>query len=334
MNKQVAENIATRAQERANGMLAPKHLKTALVVQGGTLRAVASCGAVAALNALDLTNAFDTVYGGSSGAVNAAYFLSRQAALGVTVYLEEANTKRFLNLCRFNKMLDLEFLFHEIIFKRKKHDCTTFINHPTEFKVVTTDLDTTETVWFSSKDKGINIYDAMKASCALPLIYGRGVKVDGRRCIDGFIKEPMPVLTPLEMDYTDILVMLSRNISFRETGQVGLLSRLLMEPLIKRELKAQLYDIYRERWKLYNRAVDVIEAGVYRRSDGHTIRIGYICPDPEDEVDRFERERALLETAAYSSWRNTYKFFGTTHGSTRADFTRALIQAKEAIGLF
>jgi predicted patatin/cPLA2 family phospholipase len=224
-------------------------------------------------------------------------------------------------------------LFEEVIFKYKRHHFNELINHQTEFNVITTDLDTTETVWFSSRRRDINIYDAMKASCALPLVYGRGVKVDGRTCIDGFIKEPMPVITPFEKDYTDILVLMSRHISSRQTGQVGLFSRLFIEPLIKRELKPQLYHIYRERWKFYNWAIDVIESGVYCRSDGHSIRIAFICPDLEDEVHKFEKNREPLEKSAYSSWKNTFNFFGTTRGSTRLDFNNALIQAKEAIGL-
>jgi predicted patatin/cPLA2 family phospholipase len=330
MQKQVAENIVTRALERANGTISPKNLKTALVVQGGTLRAVASCGAVAALNSLGLTNAFDTVYGGSSGAINAAYFLSHQAALAVTAYLEDANSSRFLNLFRFYKMLDLDFLFNEVVFKLKKHDVKSFINHPSEFKVVTTNLNTTKAVWFSSKNKNINIYDAIKASCALPVFYRKSIKIEGSKYIDGCIKEPMPIITPLTMDYTDILVMMSRDISFRHTGKIGPHTKFLFEPLIKQELNKIFYNLYRERWKLYNMAVNIIESGIYCRSDGHSIRIGYICPDPEDVVGNFEKNREFLGKAAYSSWRNTYRFFDTTYGSTYADFARALTKSKES----
>jgi predicted patatin/cPLA2 family phospholipase len=333
MNKQVAENILTRAKERANGLLKPGKIKTALVVQGGTLRSIASCGSAAALNYLNLTNAFDKVYGSSSGSVNAAYFLTNQSALGVTVYTEDVNNRRFLNFLRFYKMIDLEYFFEEVVLKRKKHDHEALIKHPTELKIITTDLDTHETVWFSSKDSGIDIYAAMKASCALPLIYGKGVIVGGRRCVDGFIKEPMPVITPLEEDYTDILVLMTRHISIRQTAEVGLFSRLIFEPLIKRELKPKLYDLYRNRWQRYNWAAEIIESGVYHRPDGHAIRIAYICPDLEDEAYKFELDSEKLAKSAYSSWKNAFQFFDVSKGSTRADFDNELIAAKRKIGL-
>lgn len=333
MNKQVAENISARAKERAGGILTPQKIKTALVVQGGTLRSVASCGSAAALNYLKLTNAFDKVYGASSGSVNAAYFLTDQSALGVTVYTEDVNNRRFLNFFRLHKMIDLEFFFEEIVLKRKEHNYERLKNHPTELKIITTDLDSHETVWFSSKDDKVDVYAAMKASCALPVIYGRGVRVAGRRCVDGFIKEPMPLLTPFEHGYTDILVLMTRHISLRQTGKVPLFKRLLFEPLIKRQPKNELYELYRNRWKRYNWAVEQIEAGVYRRKDGHEIRIAYVCPDLETEVHKFELGAEPLLRAGYSAWKNTFDFFGVSEGSKRSDYDNALYQAKRRIGL-
>ena len=333
MNKQVAKNILTRVKERAQEASGPGKLKIALVIQGGTLRSVASCGSAAALNYLNLTNAFDIVYAASSGAVNAAYFLSNQGALGITVYTEDVNNRRFINFLRFQKIMDLEYFFEEIVLKRKKHDSDKLIKHPTELQVITTDLDTSETVWFSSKDSRIDFYAAMKASCALPLIYGRGVLVDGRRFIDGFIKEPIPIITPFEKDYTDILVLMTRNISFRESSRVGLFSKLIFDPLMKREIKSDLYNLYKGRSKLYNWAADKINSGVYRRQDGHEIRIAYICPDLESEAYKFELNSKRLANAAYSSWKNTFQFFEASEGSTRDDFENELIKAKQEIGL-
>jgi predicted patatin/cPLA2 family phospholipase len=329
VNTEVAESIIRRARERADGQLRAETVKTALVVQGGTLRSVASCGSAAALNSLNLTNAFDTVYGSSSGAVNAAYFLARQAALGVTVYTEDVNNKRFLNFLRVGKMMDLEFFFNEIVKGRKKHNFEAFVQHPTELKILAADRDTAETVWFSSKDASIDIYDAMKASCALPVVYGRTVRVGGRNCIDGFIKEPMPLLTALGSDYTDILVLMTRHISSRQTGHVGILRRLFVEPLLRRELGPELYTLLRNRWKQYNSAVDLIEAGVYEREDGHRVRIAYVCPDLEAEADKYDFDSGKLAEAAYSSWKNAFALFRVQTGAERESFDAAMTDAKE-----
>lgn len=115
---QVARNIQQRATDRAHGV-SDSSVRTALVVHGGGLRSVASCGTLAALNRLGLTNAFDTLYAVSSGAVNGAYFLTDQSALGITVYLEDVNNSRFVNFFRLAKMMDLEYLFDEVVQARK-----------------------------------------------------------------------------------------------------------------------------------------------------------------------------------------------------------------------
>jgi predicted patatin/cPLA2 family phospholipase len=324
MNAQVAENILRRRSEREGSANASSGLRTALVIQGGTLRSVASCGAAAALNYMGLTNAFDTVYGASSGAVNAAYFLSNQSALGITVYLDDVNNKRFINFLRVWKMMDLEFFFDEIVRKRKKHDLAALLRHPTELKVLTTCLEDERTVWFSSRDPKIDLYDVMKASCALPLIYGRGVRIGNKSYTDGVVTEPIPAITPLSGDYTDILVLMTRHMSYRETDRLGLATCLFLAPVIRWQLGPALYRSYRSRAKPYNRAAEIIAAGEHRRADGKIIRVGYICPDADAVPHRFEMGRDRLEAAAYSSWRNAFAFFGRTAGADRGAFAKAV----------
>ena len=62
------------------------------------MRGVVSAGMVSALEELGLTHAFDAVYGSSAGAINAAYFLAGQARLGTTIYYEDINNARFIDL--------------------------------------------------------------------------------------------------------------------------------------------------------------------------------------------------------------------------------------------
>src|SRR5881409_3801152 len=68
--------------------------KVALIVEGGAMRGVISCAALMGLEELGMTEAFDEVYGASAGAVNAAYFLARQAAYATTAYYQKINNTR------------------------------------------------------------------------------------------------------------------------------------------------------------------------------------------------------------------------------------------------
>ncbi len=325
----MARTFQARSDERQQGRTEPGKVNTALVIQGGSLRSVASCGAAAALNYLGLTNAFDKVYASSSGAVNGAYFLTQQSALGVTVYLEDVNNRKFLNLWRFRKMIDLEFFIDEIVKQRRKHDYDALLSHPTELKILAANMDTSQKTWFSSKDTSIDLYQALKASCALPVIYGRGVPVGQHSYVDGYIVEPIPVLTPLEGDFTDILVLLNRNISVRQPPKPSLMTRLLFQPLMRRELSSELYAQHQKYAVQYNFALDAIENGHHTRPDGHKIRLAYICPESAAEAHRFELDAGRLRAAAYSSWKATFRFFGVEHGADEDTFSAELSRAKE-----
>ena len=149
MNK-VARNIIRRSEERSRGESA-KAIKTALVVTGGGTRAITSCAAAAALTRLGLHNAFDSIYAVSSGALNAAYFLSNQISLGLSVYLEDIGSPRFVSYRRWPHIMDLDYLFDEIVSHKKKCDFEAIMRHPTLLNLVTTESRTGRARWFTNK---------------------------------------------------------------------------------------------------------------------------------------------------------------------------------------
>ena len=52
--------------------------KIGLAIEGGGMRGAVSAGAAAAISLLGLSDAFDSVYGSSAGALIAAFFVSKQ----------------------------------------------------------------------------------------------------------------------------------------------------------------------------------------------------------------------------------------------------------------
>src|SRR3990170_3981468 len=84
--------------------------KLGLVVEGGGMRGVISGGALLAMDALGLAEAFDEVYAESAGAINGSYFLAGQAVLGSRIYFEDIANARFINPLRVRRILDLDFL--------------------------------------------------------------------------------------------------------------------------------------------------------------------------------------------------------------------------------
>ena len=86
------------------------------------MRGVISAGMVSALETLGLTHAFDGIYGSSAGAINAAYFLAGQAAVGTAIYYEDINNRQFIDLRRAltgRPIVDLGFLLDDVARQRK-----------------------------------------------------------------------------------------------------------------------------------------------------------------------------------------------------------------------
>ena len=313
--------ILLRAEQRRRGQ---PGARTALVVQGGALRAIISCAAADALDLLGLRDAFDVVYGGSSGAINAACFLAGQAALGVTVYSEDLNNARFFNPWRLHRALDLKFLIDGVVRGRKALDRQALARQSSDLRIALTDFHTGELVWFDDFREGEALFEALEATCAIPAAYPQPVLVAGRPFTDGMINEPVPVLTALQEDYSAILVLLTRQAHYRSRARKSLPRRILMRTLMRRHASAPVYARLQTQWERYNEAMESLAA---HPGADRPLVLG-VASRPELVPARFEKRRAQLLASAYSGWRNTLQLFEYGGDMSRAAFDERLAEAK------
>ena len=92
--------------------------KIGLAIEGGSMRGTISVGMVTGLEYLGMLDCFDAVYGSSAGAINGAFFVAQQAAYGATIYYQNINNRRFLNLWRGlvgRPVMSLEFLIDHVM---------------------------------------------------------------------------------------------------------------------------------------------------------------------------------------------------------------------------
>ena len=312
----VVEAIREHARQRATGQPGPR---VALAIQGGGLRAIISCAAADALDVLGLRHAFDVVYGGSSGAVNAAYFLAGQAALGVTVYAEDVNNLRFFNPLRFGRALDLEYFINEIVRDRKPLDLKALASRTSLLKIALTDCETGEIVWYDDIENSEVLFQAFEATCAIPGAYPQPVLVGGRAFTDGMINEPIPVLTAVKENYRALLVLLTRPANYRERGT--LLRRTLIRGLMRRHASSAVFERLLRQWQSVNEGMEALAApGI----------LALTC-DPDLVPNRFEMRRERLLAAAYSGWRTVLEVFEYPGDRSRRAFDQRLKSAKMTI---
>jgi predicted patatin/cPLA2 family phospholipase len=200
-----------RERRREGGRADSSGRKLALIVEGGGMRGVLSAGALLAMDVLGFRTVFDEVYATSAGAVNAAYFLSGQGRLGITVYFDDINNRRFINLLRVWRIVDVGFVYDNIVTKVKPLDEQALRAQPTDLFFSVTDLETGEHDLLDVKALPEPVPLMLKATSALPVLYNRPVVIGGRAYIDGGATCTLPILQAAKRGCTDILVVLTKS---------------------------------------------------------------------------------------------------------------------------
>lgn len=262
------------------------------------MRGVVSAGMVSALESLGMTNAFDAVYGSSAGAINAAYFLAGQAALGTTIYYEDINNRRFINLRRpfyGRPILDLAYLIDDVAARRKPLAVDRVLASPSPLTVLATDVSTCAPVALRRFATGRELLAAMRAGATMPIVAGRPAAYLDQRCFDASLTEPIPVPTAEADGHTHVLVLLTRP---RETPRrTTMFDRVYVLPRLRR-ISPDLAARYIDRGPPYRALLERIAAGTGPLGRAQVLGLR---PDPPP-VRKLECDAARLKQAAASGF--------------------------------
>jgi len=128
---------------------------------------VVSAAMLSALEELGFASAFDRVYGCSSGAINAAYFLAGETWYPVSIYFDDLTTRRFIDFRRGlfgGNVLNLDYAFEEVVEEIKPLDYEGVIASPVPLVVAITDVDAVRTVLVSGFSDRAQLKSALLAS--------------------------------------------------------------------------------------------------------------------------------------------------------------------------
>ncbi len=191
--------------------------KVGLAVEGGGMRGVVSAAMLACLGDRGLVHAFDSVYGCSSGAVNAAYFLTADNLwYPASIYYEDLTTAEFLSYWRAitgRSMLDLNFAYNTVVGSIKPLNYDKVLSSPVEFTIAITLVDelvTLSATGFRSKEE---LTSALIASAWLPLVVKGTGEYQGKRAIDGGILTALPFHLAIADGCTHILSLSTKPMS-------------------------------------------------------------------------------------------------------------------------
>lgn len=298
--------------------------KVGLAVEGGGMRGVVSAAMLSALEEHGFRDAFDGVYGCSSGAVNCAYFLAGGTWYPVSIYYDDLTTRRFIDFrrgLRRGNVLNLDYAFDEVVDIIKPLDYEKVIASPAPLTVAVTHVDELRTVLVSDFKTRSDLKSALLASAWLPIGVRGTAMFRGSRAVDGGVLTALPFRLALMDGCTHVLSLSTRPMA-PPGGTVSLLHKYTKRYLER--IKPGLGEGYLEAIRQKHR--DQAMLFEMRTSPPeHPPYIFDLAPLPGDtEVKRHELRSHVLMAAARRSYAIMYC---ATEGKPLSHLRNGQIQA-------
>jgi predicted patatin/cPLA2 family phospholipase len=182
--------------------------KVALAIEGGGMRGVISAAMCTQLDDAGFSDAFDVVYGGSAGAINATFFVAQQCWYPLSIYFDDLATADFVKYSRVlsgGSIMNLDYMFDEVLRSAKVLDYQAAIESPVSLVITVTDVDARDTVAFRDFDATGELESILRASVHLPSAVRGVAEYRGRRLLDGAVLAPLPFRLAIDDGCTHVL---------------------------------------------------------------------------------------------------------------------------------
>lgn len=189
-------------------------MKTGLIMEGGAMRGMFTCGVTDVLMENDIT--FDGAIGVSAGAVFGCNYKSRQIGRAIRynkAYCKDKRYASFESLIKTGNLYGVEFCYNTIPFELDLWDVETYRKNPMEFYVTCTDVETGKPVYHLCKDGTGKDTEWMRASASMPLV-SQIVEIDGYKLLDGGVGDSIPLRHFEKLGYNRNVVILTQPFNY------------------------------------------------------------------------------------------------------------------------
>lgn len=272
---------------------------TALILEGGGLRGVFTCGVLDCF--MDKGIRFPFTVGVSAGACNGLSYMSGQRGRAKSSNIDLMDKHHYVGfkyLLTQGCIMDYKLLFEDFPEKIIPYDYEAYFANTDRFVMVTTNCLTGKAEYLEEKSDSKRVMDIVRASSSLPYVT-KITYVDGVPMLDGGIADSIPVEYARNQGYERMVVILTRNKGYRKNEK-----QLPVPKFIYRKYP-ELRKTLSSRNAQYNHTMEMIE----RLEDEG--RMTVIRPVHPIEVDRMEKDTDKLRALYQEGYELAESFLAT-----------------------
>jgi len=158
--------------------------KIAIVVDGGGMKCAYAAGVLIALGEQLKFAEPNIAIGSSGGGASLLYYISGQYELGRQIWTELLSTDKFISLTRLYPIFDMDYLVDTVFKQQAPLDVDKILKSKTRLFLAATNYVTGQTEYLSNDGKS-DIFEAARATIALPYVYNKKVNINGNEYVDG-----------------------------------------------------------------------------------------------------------------------------------------------------
>lgn len=269
---------------------------TALVLEGGGLRGVFTCGVLDCF--MDHGIRFPFTVGVSAGACNGLSYMSGQRGRARSSNIDLMDKYHYVGvkyMLTQGCIMDFKLLFEDFPEKIIPYDYSAYFSNPDRFVMVTTNCLTGKAEYLEEKKSSERVMSIVRASSSLPFV-SKITYVDGVPMLDGGIVDSIPVQYAMDQGYEHPVVILTRNKGYRKkNGSIRAAKAFYRKyPLLQKAIF--------QRNIVYNQTMDLIEK---LEDEG---KITVIRPENPVIVGRMEKDTAKLAALYDEGYKLAEKF--------------------------
>lgn len=257
--------------------------KTALILEGGAMRAMYTAGVLDALLQEDFFP--DKIYAVSAGACHACSFLSRQFGRNFEIMKKYTKDPRYIslrNLIFHGGVFGFTFIFDDLPNRLQPFDYGTCEKNCARLTIVATNCKTGKAEYLTA-DNVHDMFEYCQASSSMPLL-SCVKKISGTPYLDGSISDSVPIRKSIEDGNEKHVVVLTRDKDYRKSPSKT-----------SAKLMRFIYAKYPEIAKTYsNRYIDYNETLKFIEQLENEGKIVVIRPSQPINVAHIERDVGVL----------------------------------------